>query len=196
MILDGGPCEIGLESTIVGFEGQGSQKSHRENSRAIILRPGGIPLAALAEVLNGNIVMAEKPDHTQRVPGALASHYAPATPLELCAREYLPLRSLELELKGVNLGIVTWSAQCTEQLNHWERNNVMHFPMPPAPESYGRLLYATLRRLDNQGFDRLLIEALPDEPEWMAVMDRLRRASCNDVCNDVKMNSKDEAVYG
>jgi L-threonylcarbamoyladenylate synthase len=64
--------------------------------------------------------------------------------------------------------------------------------MPPAPESYGRLLYATLRRLDNQGFDRLLIEALPDEPEWTAVMDRLRRASCN----DVKTNSKDEAVYG
>lgn len=192
MVLDGGPCEIGLESTIVGFEGHGSQKSHRENSRAIVLRPGGIPLAALAEVLNGNVAMAEKPDHTQRVPGALASHYAPATPLELCAREYLPLRSLELELKGINLGIVTWSAQCTEQLNHWERNNVMHLPMPPAPESYGRLLYATLRRLDNQGFDRLLIEALPDESEWVAVMDRLRRASCN----DVKTNSKDEAVYG
>jgi L-threonylcarbamoyladenylate synthase len=196
MVLDGGPCEIGLESTIVGFEARSNQvdgqKSNRGNSRAVILRPGGIPLAALAEVLNGNIIMAEKPNHTQRVPGALASHYAPATPLELCPREYLPLRSLELELKGVNLGIVTWSAQCTEQLNHWERNNVMHFPMPPAPESYGRLLYATLRRFDNQGFDRLLIEALPDEPEWMAVMDRLRRASCN----DVKMNSKDEAVYG
>jgi L-threonylcarbamoyladenylate synthase len=196
MILDGGPCEVGLESTIVGFEDQGSQKSNRENSRAIILRPGGIPLAALAEVLNGNIAMAEKPNHTQRVPGALASHYAPATPLELCPREYLPRRSLELELKGLNLGIVSWSDQCTEQLNHWKRNNVMHFPMPSAPESYGRLLYATLRRLDNQGFDRLLIEAPPDEPEWMAVMDRLRRASCNDVCNDVKTNSKDEAVYG
>ena len=65
--------------------------------------------------------MAEKPNHTQRVPGALASHYAPATPLELCPREYLPRRSLELELKGVNLGIVTWSAQCTEQLNHLEK---------------------------------------------------------------------------
>ena len=196
MILEGGACEVGLESTIVGFEGWGSQKSHRESSRAIILRPGGIPLAALAEVLNGNIAMAEKQNHTPRVPGALASHYAPATPLELYPGEYLPRRSLELELKGLSLGIVTWSEQFPAQLNHWRSSNVMHLSMPPQPEGYGRLLYATLRRLDNESLDCLLVEMPPDEPEWMAVVDRLRRASCNNIWIDVPKDFKDEAVHG
>jgi len=193
MILEGGACEVGLESTIVGFEAQNSRK---DPSRAIILRPGGIPLAALAEALNGNIAVAEKQNRTPRVPGALASHYAPATPLELWHGEYLPRRSLELELKGLNLGIVTWSDQFSAQLNHWRSSNVTRLSMPPEPEGYGRLLYATLRRLDNERLDCLLVEMPPDEPEWLAVVDRLRRASCNNIWIDVPKNFKDEAVHG
>jgi L-threonylcarbamoyladenylate synthase len=206
MVLEGGPCEVGLESTIVVFEantGEGhtgethtetkDRRRDRGNSRAVILRPGGIPLGALAEVLNGNIVVAEKADHAPRVPGALASHYAPATPLELWPREYLARRSLDLETRGLNVGIITWSEQFHAQLKHWEASdNVMHVPMPPETESYGRLLYATLRRLDNAHLDCLLVEMPPDKPEWMAIMDRLRRASCT----TIRKNSRDEAVYG
>ncbi|MDE2366413.1 MAG: threonylcarbamoyl-AMP synthase [Betaproteobacteria bacterium] len=192
MILDGGPCEVGLESTIVGFEGQGIQKSNEKDSRAVILRPGGISLAALAEVLDGKVVLAKTADRTLRVPGALASHYAPSTPLELLSSEYLPRRALELEERGLHLALVTWSAQCAAELNHGKKSAIFHFPMPPEPENYGRLLYATLRRLDLEGFDCLLIEAPPDEPAWIAVADRLRRASCIDVLK----TSKNEAVYG
>ena len=50
--------------------------------------------------------------------------------------------------------------------------------MPAEPADYGRLLYATLRRFDHEHFDRLLMEAPPDEPGWMAIADRLQRASC------------------
>ena len=201
MILEGGPCEIGLESTIVGFEadtgeahtGPKNRKRNGGNSRAVILRPGGLPLAALAEVLNGNIVMAEKLNRPPRVPGALASHYAPATPLELWPGEYLARRSLDLETRGLNVGIITWSEQFHAQLKQWEgSDNVMHVPMPPETESYGRLLYATLRRLDNAHLDCLLVEMPPDKPEWMAIMDRLWRASCT----TIRKNSRDEAVYG
>ena len=49
--------------------------------------------------------------------------------------------------------------------------------MPREPVSYGRLLYASLRRFDHEGFDRLLVEAPPDDPAWVAIADRLRRAS-------------------
>jgi L-threonylcarbamoyladenylate synthase len=201
MVLEGGPCEIGLESTIVGFEGHSNQvdgqESNRGNSRAVILRPGGIPLAALAEVLNGNIEVAEKPRHAVRVSGALASHYAPATPLELCSGEYLPRRSLDLEARGLKLGIMTWSEQSHAQLKQWESSgNVVHFSMPPQPEGYGRQFYATLRRLDRARLDRLLVEMPPDEPGWTAVADRLRRASCTNVeLHTARKNSKDEAVY-
>ncbi|SEK38878.1 L-threonylcarbamoyladenylate synthase [Nitrosovibrio tenuis] len=188
MILDGGPCEVGLESTIVGFEGRGSSK----DGTAMILRPGGIPLAALAEVLHGNISLAERSDRTPRVPGALASHYAPATPLELWPSADLPRRALELEAKGLHLVIVTWSPHYPKHMNYRKNKNTAFFSMPSEAENYGRMLYATLRRFDNEDFDCLLVEAPPDAPEWMAVVDRLRRASCADALK----NPNIEAVHG
>ena len=84
MILDGGPCEVGLESTIVGFEDQGDGKANR----VMILRPGGIqPGKPGGSAGRENHCHGWKVRSRPRVPGALASHYAPATPLELCARK-------------------------------------------------------------------------------------------------------------
>ncbi len=165
MILDGGACKVGLESTIVGFNDQ----------TAIVLRPGGIPLEALAEVLHGKVVLPDRKDHAVRVSGSLASHYAPATPLELCSTEALLRRALELEAKGLRVVIMEWSAQ---NLSRPENKSIFRFSMPREPDVYGSLLYATLRRFDHERFDRLLIEVPPDEPAWMAIADRLQRASC------------------
>ena len=165
MVLDGGACKVGLESTIVGFD----------DHAAIILRPGGIPLEALAEVLGGKIVVAERKSPTVRVPGAFASHYAPVTPLELWPMESLWQRALELEAEGLRVVIMEWSAQ---NLSHPKNKNILRFSMPRESKVYGSLLYATLRRFDHEGFDRLLIEAPPDDPAWMAIADRLQRASC------------------
>ena len=167
MILDGGPCKIGLESTIVGFDGQ----------TAIVLRPGGISLASLAEVLGSNVVL---PDRTRpsgiRVPGELASHYAPMTSLELLAGEALWQRALELEARQLRIAVISWS----EQEKHLEGagKDILNVTMPADAVQYGNLLYATLRNLDNGHFDRLLIEAPSDDPAWLAVADRLRRAAC------------------
>ncbi|MDN5751802.1 MAG: threonylcarbamoyl-AMP synthase [Nitrosospira sp.] len=168
MILDGGPCKIGLESTIVGFNGQ----------TAIVLRPGGIPLAALAEVLSGKVVLPEREDRTVRVPGALASHYAPATPLELCSSVFLWPRALELATNGLRVVIMEWSSKELNDLNRAENEGIVRFAMPAEPAAYGSLLYATLRRFDHERFDRLLVEEPPDDSAWMAIADRLRRASC------------------
>lgn len=164
MILDGGACKIGLESTIVGFSDQ----------TAIVLRPGGIPLEALAEVLHGNVILPERGSHTVRVPGALVSHYAPATPLELCSTESLWQRALELEGTGLRVVIMEWSGH---YLRDPENKNILDFSMPREPVAYGSRLYATLRRFDQERFDRLLIETPPDHPAWMAITDRLQRAS-------------------
>jgi len=190
MILDGGPCEVGLESTIVGFEDQGSGKG----SRAMILRPGGITVAALEEALAGRVIskVSSQPMPMPRVPGALASHYAPATPLELWPGEYIYSRVRDLRARGLNIALVTRPGQFHEQLENSTKENIVYVPMPVEPERYGQLLYGTLRRLDNAGFDRLLIEALPDDPQWMAVADRLRRASCFNAAK----NAENEVVHG
>ena len=164
MILDGGPCRVGLESTIISFDGQ----------TAVILRPGGIPLPALAEVLKGRVILSGQEKRAVRVPGALKSHYAPETPLELLSSASVSRRALELVAKGLRVAIMGWSNQ---QMDHAENKNIVHFSMPAEPAGYGRLLYGTLRRFDQEKFDRLLVEAPPDKPDWMAITDRLQRAS-------------------
>lgn len=169
MILDGGPCKIGLESTIVGFDGQ----------TAIVLRPGGIPLASLAEVLGDNVVLPDGIRVTRvRVPGSLASHYAPATPLELLPGEALWQRALELRTRQLRVAVVSWSASGREKHSKAsDDKNILEVTMSADALQYGSLLYATLRNLDNDGFDWLLIEAPPDAPAWLAIADRLRRAA-------------------
>jgi L-threonylcarbamoyladenylate synthase len=72
-VLDGGPCSIGLESTIVGFDGDA----------AVLLRPGGLPVEALAEALGRPVAAPAAAGIT--APGQLASHYAPRAPLRLDA---------------------------------------------------------------------------------------------------------------
>lgn len=174
MVLDGGPCEIGLESTIVGFEGPGSGRSRR----AVVLRPGGISIPELEEVLRCKITSKALPQSTPRVPGALASHYAPATPLELCPGKHLYSRARDLEGYGLRIAVLAWSPEIDKQMKKAANENVVCIPMAQTPERYARLLYGKLRQLDCEGFDRLLIEETPDEPQWMAIADRLSRASC------------------
>jgi L-threonylcarbamoyladenylate synthase len=162
MILDGGPCRIGLESTIVGFEGK----------TPLVLRPGGIPMEELAEILGEPLVMPTPITRSVRVPGALVSHYAPDTPLELCRSELILPRAFELEAAGSRVAVVTWS-----QGGGPKNKTLFHFSMPAEPVSYGRLLYASLRQLDGERLDRLLVEIPPGDSAWAAVVDRLRRAS-------------------
>ena len=64
-----------------------------------------------------------------------------------------------------------------EFLAKGKNKDFMSLPMPNEPTAYGRQLYATLRRFDNGQYDRLLLEAPPNDPNWMAILDRLQRAS-------------------
>jgi len=162
MILDGGACRVGLESTIISFA----------DGTPVLLRPGGIPVAELEDALGGRISTPEAARSTVRAPGMLASHYAPTTPLEVWSSEALPRRAQELAALGQRIVVLE---QTSLPLQYGD--NLLRCAMPIQAPAYAHSLYATLRQMDAAGFDRILVEAPPDTNAWQAVNDRLRRAA-------------------
>lgn len=156
-IIDGGECEVGIESTIIDLS----------RERAVLLRPGQITPAQIAAVLGAEV---ESPDAAApRVPGALEGHYAPRTPMNLVPAAELPARLTAL--RGQKLAVLA-RAEAPEGLKdvYWQE-------APRAVAGYAHELYASLRRLDELGCDLILVEAPPAVPGWQGVSDRLRRAS-------------------
>jgi L-threonylcarbamoyladenylate synthase len=158
-VLDGGACGVGIESTIVDLS----------RGRAVLLRPGEITPAQIAAVLGAEV---DLPDAAApRVSGALASHYAPRTPLYLVAAAELPARLAGL--RGKRLAVLARAAAPPGL------KDVSWQTAPRAAAGYAHELYASLRRLDDLSCDAILVEAPPSAPEWQGVNDRLRRASSN-----------------
>jgi L-threonylcarbamoyladenylate synthase len=164
MILDGGPCRVGVESTIVGFNG----------AMPVLLRPGGIGLQALEEVLGQRIALPGAAPPAMRTPGSLLSHYAPATPLEVWPAAALERRSWELAAQGQRVTILAF---IPEPSPYPDSPRLLYIPMPARATAYAHVLYATLRNADDACFDRILVEAPPETADWQAVHDRLRRAA-------------------
>jgi L-threonylcarbamoyladenylate synthase len=172
MIIDGGPCQVGLESTIVSCVGDS----------VTVLRPGGIPLTALEKVLQQKVSVLDSTESSIRVSGNKLSHYAPVTPLEVLPHAGLWQRACELAAQGLRVATLEWSAPDEVHLTNSSQvhADIQRSSMPANPVIYGQMLYATLRQLDNEHFDRLLAEAPPQTAEWLAVADRLKRASHRD----------------
>lgn len=165
MILDGGACTVGLESTIISF--------HDESPR--ILRPGGIALSALEAVMNGPVMLAHNAINPAiRTSGSLPAHYAPVTPLSVYPLEQIGQHALALAAQNLRVLVMTWSNIDTSQLSG---QSIEQCAMPADPIAYGQQLYAKLRQFDQAAFDYLLVEAPPDHPDWLAIADRLQRAS-------------------
>jgi L-threonylcarbamoyladenylate synthase len=159
LILDGGACAVGIESTIVAFDAHGP----------MLLRPGGIGLVALTQVLGHPPRGADR--DAPRASGTLASHYAPRTRAQL-----LPAKALVAELdrrvdRDENPAVLARTlAKPGDFDGCW-------IAAPADANRYAHDLYANLRALDDAHADEILIEALPDEPDWLAVRDRLQRAT-------------------
>lgn len=155
MIVDGGSCGVGIESTIVAF-GDGEP---------ILLRPGGIGVEALTSVLGRP---PRAPDASApRASGTLASHYAPRTPAHLVASAQLPVAATASPQAAVLARSV---ARPLAHRGHW-------LVAPDDPVAYAHDLYASLRLLDAGKAPAILIETVPDDAAWLAVRDRLARAS-------------------
>ena len=170
MILDGGSCEVGLESTIVSCI----------DDTVTVLRPGGIPLAALEKILQRKMTVVDSSGSSVRVSGNKLSHYAPVTPLEILPNAELWQRACELDAQGLRIATLEWSAPdavLSQNTVYSEHAGIVRTKMPADSVAYGQQLYATLRQLDGAHFDRLLAEAPPGSAAWLAVADRLRRAS-------------------
>ncbi len=159
MILDGGACSVGIESTIVAFDG----------NEAALLRPGAIGVSELARVLGRvpGLPGASAP----RASGTLASHYAPRTPATLVAPRVLHAEIEQLVERDEDVAVLARTvARPVDFSGTW-----IHAPVAAA--AYAHDLYANLRALDAANADAILIEAVPDGDGWLAVRDRLSRAT-------------------
>jgi len=152
MILDGGACDVGIESTIVAFRGDD----------AVLLRPGGIPASALTRVLGR--APSEPTVDAPRASGTLASHYAPRTPSRLATAE---------EVRTAPNDVAVLARTVPSSAGH-------RVLAPRDAASYAHDLYANLRALDAAGARAIWIEALPPTDEWQAVRDRIARATAGE----------------
>jgi L-threonylcarbamoyladenylate synthase len=159
LVLDDGPCTVGVESTIVDCTGD----------EPMILRPGGVTRERVAQVLGREV--AVRRDGLVRAPGTLKSHYAPEAAVLVVDREGLAGRAAALVAAGQRVAVLASGPPV---------------PLPPevvvlgAPADvgeYARVLYARMREVDRRGVDVLLAVPPPDAGLGAAVGDRLRRAA-------------------
>ena len=166
LILDGGSCPVGIESTIIDL-------SRAADLTPRLLRPGRITPEQIAAVSG---VLPELPGAhvggAPRVSGSLASHYAPQTPVRLVAKEQLPEVLRGLKVQGKRFGLLAHGPLAGLAAPHSLRL------LPANAEGYARGVYAALRELDQAGNEVIVVEAVPPESAWAGVADRLRRAAC------------------
>jgi L-threonylcarbamoyladenylate synthase len=160
MILDGGPCAVGIESTILDLSA-GTPR---------ILRPGMLGAEAIAKVLGYAPELGGAQD-IPRVSGSLEAHYAPRTPLQLLATPDI------VEAASKALGAGQRVAMLTSQPLAPVHENLAWCPASVDATQFAHDLYARLRELDAMGFDLILVATPPADETWRAVTDRLRRAA-------------------
>jgi len=158
-ILDGGPCKVGVESTILDLT----------DHQPTILRPGRITRSQLETALQADVAL--KSQHKIRAPGMLAAHYAPQTPALLCDRALLIDEFDRLCAQGRTVGVLSFSTG----LAAWPCEHKRH--LPAKPEDYESGLYHALRELDKLPLDTILVERPPLDDAWLAVNDRLSKAT-------------------
>ena len=164
LVLDGGPCHVGIESTIIDL-------SRDDGFPPRLLRPGHITPEQIASVI-GVMPETQNTAAAPRVSGSLDAHYAPLTPMRVVATAQLEEAMFDLRAGGMRFGLLAYS-----QGSQGVQPDALRL-LPDEPEGYARGLYAALRELDQAGNKIIVVEAIPEATEWAAVADRLRRAAC------------------
>lgn len=158
LILDGGACTVGVESTIVDLSGK----------EPAVLRPGGLAVEELERVLGRRVPV--RTSATVRVSGSLASHYAPRAGVVLSEPADVVSRVTSLRARGHNVGVLGPPSLTLPP-------GVPRYDVPEDPAGAARALYTRLREADEQGHD-VLVACLPRaEGLGIAVRDRLSRAA-------------------
>jgi len=162
-VLDGGPCTVGIESTVLSVV----------DVPPMILRPGGVTRAQIEAVIGPLAPQAQSSEGehplpgvtlapgAHRSPGMHPQHYSPKTRLVVVADGAVPPTG-----KGAYL-----------QLRSRPSRDATVIVMPADAREYAARLYAVLHELDEQGYDWIAVDAPEESPDWEGVLDRLRRAS-------------------
>ena len=158
-IIDGGACEVGIESTIVDLSG----------AKPALLRPGIITTAQIESVLGKALIAPNA--QSPRAPGTLEKHYAPRTPVMLVEADLIDELSRSFARQGKRVAVLARNAR--QPLI----DKLVWIAAPEAPAGYAHDLYANLRQLDAAECDVMLVEEPPSAMEWAAVRDRLGRAA-------------------
>lgn len=158
LILDGGPCVVGVESTVCTLTEEG----------VVMLRPGGVTVEAIEAVV-GPVMLAASSQSDPRSPGMLPRHYSPHVPLILLAAG----EDLPQPCPGERIGLLTLAP----------RPDTEGYAVVEVLSQDGNLvevaanLFTALHRLDGLGLERVIVEPVPERGIGRAIMDRLRRAA-------------------
>lgn len=168
LVLDGGACEVGIESTIVDVSGDTVR----------VLRPGRVRVSDIERAL-GVVLATDAADAADapRVSGALASHYAPRTSTQM-----IDERRLKMQLRAFRAAHDRGPTRCiiTHSFDVETTERLHSVRLAADAQTWEFELYALLRKLDSQRYGELIIEAPPQGAEWDAVNDRVKRATQRD----------------
>lgn len=156
VVLDGGACEKGLESTIIGFV----------DNQAVLFRHGAISIEEIEEVI-GKIAIKTSAKDQPDTPGMLLKHYAPQTPTFVTD----DVQSMIKSFSRKKVGLILFK----ERLEKWELCQEVLSTKGDLQEA-GANLYAVMHRLDKQKLDAIIIEKLPNIGIGRSINDRLERA--------------------
>ena len=165
LVLDGGACDVGIESTIVDCSGDAP----------VLLRPGMLSVSQLSAACGVSVLSAFKDSSTKApaAPGTLASHYAPRARLRLMTIEHMRER-----LHTAALPIALWARTSVHRPEQPALPpGVKHFPLPLDAAHCAHDLFAQLRAMDALGVQEIWVEAPPLGEAWEGVRDRLQRAA-------------------
>jgi L-threonylcarbamoyladenylate synthase len=156
LILDGGPCVVGIESTVIDLTGD----------RPRILRPGGVSREQIEDVIGPVDLFAGSVDvqTSAQSPGQQSLHYSPQSPTWWFERSQ-------------RAGVISRSHGIILVVGRNASSGIDVIEMPDDPALYARMLYQSLRTIDQQDPAGIYVELPPDEPQWFAVRDRLLRAA-------------------
>jgi L-threonylcarbamoyladenylate synthase len=159
VVLDGGACEVGIESTIIDVS----------SAKSALLRPGWITAAQIESALG--MPLAAPDVHSPRASGTLARHYAPQTPVMLAEADLIYELAASLTRQGKRVAVLAREARRPMF------DGLVWIAAPADAAGYAHGLYAHLRELDGGGADVMIVEEPPSAMEWMAIRDRLARAA-------------------
>ena len=165
LILDGGDCDVGIESTIIDCT----------RGEPVLLRPGQITRAQIEAacgraVLDKNTPIETMGQSAPRASGTLESHYAPRAKVRLMSAQDMARKLEALGPHANNLGV--WSAERPDA-----GAGVLWLEQPASANQAAHALFSVLRDLDARGVQQIWVQLPPDTPEWEGVRDRLQRAA-------------------